>query len=97
MNGRAAICDFGEITSKSVLDMFISHISNKKARKFCNEPKEPDQELDFAIAFDEGVKRQKTYGLRAPETVKSSMKSEPVYAVEKTKARLCFSAGNQIL
>ena len=58
--------------------------------KLCTGPKEPDQALEFAITFEEGVKRRKTYGLQAPDAVKSSVKSEPVDAVEKTKSRECF-------
>ena len=60
LNGLADICDFGEITTILVLDMFILHMSNKKVQeKLCTEPKEPDQALDFDIAYEEGVKRQK--------------------------------------
>ena len=96
LNGLAAICDFGEITTTLVLDMFILHMSNKKVQeKLCTEPKEPDQALDFVIAYEEGVKRQKTYGMQAPETSKTSVKSEPIYAVEKSKPRKCFRCGDQ--
>ena len=62
--------------------------------KLCTGPKEPDQALEFAITFEEGVKRQKTYGLQAPDAVKSSVKSEPVDAVEKTKSRECSRESN---
>ena len=31
MNWLAAICDFGEITTTLVLDMFILHMSKKKS------------------------------------------------------------------
>ena len=72
LNGLAATCEFGEITITIVLDMFILHMSNKKVQeKLCTEPKEPDQALDFAIAYEEGVIRQKTYGIQAPETSKN--------------------------
>ena len=61
-NGLIAICDFGEITTTLVLDMFILHMSNKKVHeKLCTEPKETDRALDFAIAYEEGVKMQKPY------------------------------------
>ena len=54
LNGLAAISDFGEITTTLVLDMFILHMGNKKVQeKLCTEPKEPDQALDFAIAYEE--------------------------------------------
>ena len=43
LNSFAAICDFGEITTTLVRDMFILHMSNKKVQeKLCMEPKEPD-------------------------------------------------------
>ena len=55
--------------------MFILHINNKKVQEnLCREPKEPDQALEFAIAFEEGVKRQKAYGAQVPESTKSSIK-----------------------
>ena len=96
LNGLAAICDFGKITTTLVLNMFILHMSNKKVQeKLCTEPKEPDQALDFAIAYEEGVKRQKTYEMQAPETSKTSVKSEPIYAVEKSKPGECFRCGDQ--
>ena len=96
LNGLPAICDFGEITTTLVLDMFILHISNKKVQeKLSIEPKEPDQALHYAIAYGEGVKRQKSYGMQAPETSKTSVKSEPIYAVEKSKPRECFRCGDQ--
>ena len=57
LNGLAAICDFGEITTTLVLDMFILHMNNEKVQeKLCTEPKEPDQAHDVAIAFEEGIK-----------------------------------------
>ena len=59
LNRLAAICDVGEITTTLVLDMFILLMSNKKVQeKLCTEPKEPDQAMDSAIAYEEGVKRQ---------------------------------------
>ena len=96
LNGLAAICDFGEITTILVLDMFNLHMSNKKVQeKLCTEPKEPDQALESAIAYEEGIKRQKTYGMQAPETSKTSVKSELIYVVEKSKPRECFRCGDQ--
>ena len=72
------MCDFGEITSTLVLDMFILHmISEKVQEKLCIEPKEPDQALEFAIAFQEGVKRQKAYGAQAPDSAKTVVKNVP--------------------
>ena len=94
LNGLAAMCDFGEISATLVLDMFILHMNNKKVQeKLCTEPKEPDQALEFAIAYEEGVERQKAYGAQACETPKQSIKSEPVSAVEKANPRECFRCG----
>ena len=76
--------------------MFILHLGNRKVQeKLCTEPKEPDPALDFAIAYEEGVKKQKTYGMQAPETSKTSVKTEPIYAVEESKPREWFRCGNQ--
>ena len=94
LNGLAALYDFGEISTTLVLDMFILHMNNKKVQeKLCTEPKEPDQALDFAIAFEEGVKRQKAYGTQLAETPKTTIKSEPVYAVEKSNPRESYRCG----
>ena len=75
--------------------MFILHKSNKKTQeKLCTEPNEPDQALEFAIAFEEGIKRQNAYGVQvSAEPAKLSVKSEAVFAVEKTSARECFRCG----
>ena len=62
------MCNFGEITSTLVVDMFILHMNNKQVQeKLCTEPKEPNQALEFAGSFEEGVKRQKAYGAQAPD------------------------------
>ena len=96
LNGLAAICDFWDITTTLVLDMFMLHMSNKKGQeKLCTETKEPNQALEFAIAFEEGIKRQKAYGVQvSAEPAKASVKSEPVFAVEKTNPRECFRCGD---
>ena len=94
LNGLAALCNFGENSTTLVLDMFILHMNNKKVQeKLCTESKEPDQALDFAIAFEEGVKRQKAYGTQLAKTPKTTIKSEPVYAMEKSNPRECYRCG----
>ena len=83
LNGLAAQCDLGEVTTTLVPDMFILHMNNKKVKEnLCTEPKEQEQALEFAIAFEEGVKRQKAYESHSSETPKTSIKSEPVFAAE---------------
>ena len=74
--------------------MFIFHMNKKKVQeKLCTEPKEPDQALEVAIAFEEGVKRQKAYGAEAPDSVKTVVKGEPVHAVERTNTREQYRCG----
>ena len=91
LNGLAALCDFGDKTTTLVLAMFILHMNYKKLKeKLCIEPKEPDQALEFAIAFEKGVKRQKAYGTQVPETAEAVVKSEPIFAIEKTHPRECY-------
>ena len=44
------------------------HMNNKKVQeKLCTETKEPGQALELAIAFEEGVNRQKAFGAQAPD------------------------------
>ena len=78
--------------------MFILHMSNKKVQaRLCTEPKETVWALEFAIAFEEGIKKQKVYGVQvSAEPAKTSVKSETVLAVEKANPRECFRcwAGN---
>ena len=81
LNGLAALGNFGEISTTLVLDMFILHMSNKKSsREVCTAPKEPDQALDFAISFEEGVKKQKAYGTQLAKPPKTTIKRKPVNA-----------------
>ena len=94
LNGLAALYDFGEITPTLVLDMFILHMNNKKVQeKLCTEPKEPDQALKFALAFEEGIQQQKAYGAQAPESTKTAIKSEPGFSVDKTNPGECYRCG----
>ena len=88
------VCDFGEIRTTLVLDMFILHMSNKKVReKFCTEHKDPEQALEFAVV--EGVKRQKVYRTQACESTINAVKSEPGFAVERTNPRGCNRYGKR--
>ena len=57
------------------------------------EPKKPDQALEFAIAFEKGVKRQRAYGAQAPESTKSTIKCDLALAVEKANLRKCYRCG----
>ena len=55
-------------------------MANKQVQeKLCTEPKEtPAEALQFAIAFEDGLKRQRTYGYIGNET---KIKEEPVCTI----------------
>ena len=82
LNGLAAECDFGAQTESLVHDIFILNMKNLTVQeRLCTEPKKtPEEALDFAIAFEEGTLRQKSYG----ET-KIEIKAEPICAINKKK------------
>ena len=79
-NGSAANCDFGDQTQSLVYDIFIVNLSNKQVQeKLCNEPKEnPLDALQFAVAYEDGLKRQRTLGNPGKLV---SVREEPVFAV----------------
>ena len=61
--------------------------------KLCTEPKDnPNEALQFAIAFEDGLRRQKTYGYIAQEY---KVKEEPVCTVggSKQNDRECWRCG----
>ena len=64
LNGLAARCDFGNQTEGLVYDIFVLNMTNRQVQeKLCTEPKENLAEaLQFALAFKDGLKRQRTYG-----------------------------------
>ena len=71
---------------------FILNMSNKEVQKsFCDEPKQtPEEALQNAISYEEGIKQQQSLGVGAAGSSKAfQMKAEPVYAVDK-KERECF-------
>ena len=80
LNGLAAKCDFGNQTEGLVYDVFVLNMANKQVQeKLCTEPKEtPAEALQFAIAFEDGLKRQRTYGYIGNET---KIKEEPVCTI----------------
>ena len=63
-----------------VYDIFVSNMANKQVQaKLCTEPKDkPAEALQFAIAFEDGLKRQRTYGNVNQE---QKIKEEPVCSV----------------
>ena len=82
LNGMAAECNFGGQTESLVHDIFILNMKNLAVQqKLCTEPKAtPREALEFAIAFEEGSLRQKSYG-----ESKIEIKTEPVCNVIKRK------------
>ena len=80
VNCLAAKCDFGNQAERLVYDIFILNMSNKQVQeKICTEPKDNQlDELQFAIAFEDGMKKQKTYGYITQE---AKVKEEPVCAI----------------
>ena len=77
LNGLAARYDFGNQTEGLVPDIFILLMNKKQVQeKLCTEPKEtPAEALQFAIAFEDGLKRQSSYGHINQEP---RVKDEPV-------------------
>ena len=55
--------------------------------------KKLQEALEIAIAFEEGRKTPKSYGTQNTDTPKTSVKSEPIFAVERTNQRECFRCG----
>ena len=74
LNGLAAKCDFGSQTEGLVYDIFVLNMANKQVReKLCTEPKgNPNEALQFAIAFEDELRRQKTYGYIAQDQKQKS-------------------------
>ena len=67
-------------------------MNNKHVQeKLCTEPKEtPAEALQFAIAFDDGQKRQKSYGYISQDP---KIKDEPICAVSSNNQRECWRCG----
>ena len=84
LNGLAACCDFGNQTEGLVHDIFVLNMKNKQVQeKSCTEPKEyPADALQFAIAFEDGLKRQKSYGYI---NQRPKIKEEPICAVRTSQ------------
>ena len=100
LNGLAAKCDFGNQTEGLVYDIFVLNMANKQVQeKLCTEPKDNLNEvLQFAIAFEDGLRRQKTYGYIAQD---HKIKEETICTVSGNKQndRECgrYGAGNSTM
>ena len=62
LNGLTAKCDFGNQTEGLVYDIFVINMANKQVQeKIFTKPKDNCIEaLQFAKAFEDGLRRQKT-------------------------------------
>ena len=94
LTGLAAKCELGEQTEQLVLDMFILNMNNATVQeRLCTEPKDnPEEALRFAVAFEEGIKRQQSYGHKQE---KLQVKVEPVCSVESKDT--CFRCGKSTI
>ena len=95
LNGLAARCELGEITQTLVHDVFILNMNKKKVQeRLCVEPfANPADALQYAISYEEGLRRQKSIGTSVTEQPKA-IKSEPVFAIERNKnKRECYRCG----
>ena len=94
LNGLAARCNFGNQTEGLVYDISVLNMSTKLVQeKPCTEPKAtPAEALQFAIAFEDGLKRQKTSAYIGQEP---KIKEEPVCAVSESSfnTRECWRFG----
>ena len=98
LNGLAARCNFGDQTENLAHDIIVLNMANKQVQeKLCTEPKQtPAGALQFAIAFEDGLERQKLYGYINQEP---KVKEEPICANSSNNTRECWrcGAGNFIL
>ena len=54
---------------------------------------DPQEALQYAISYEKGIKRQKSLGIGVAEGSKATIKTEPVYTVDKMNNRECFRCG----
>ena len=94
LNGLAAKGNFGNQTEGLVYDILVLNMSNEQVmEKLCTEPKEtPAEALQFTIASEDRLKRQKTNGYIGQE---SDIKEEAICAVSGSSqnARECWRRG----
>ena len=90
LDGMAAECEFGTQTESLVHDIFILNMRNAAVQeKLCTEPKStPQDALQFAIAYEEGTLRQKSYG----DTAKTIIKEEPICNIQQQR-KSCTRCG----
>ena len=88
LNGLFARCEFGNQTEVLVYDIFVMNMNNMQVQeKICTEPKVA---LQFAIAFEDGLKRQKSDGYINQEP---KVKEQPICTVSSSNQRESWRCG----
>ena len=83
-----------EINQTVVHDVLFLNNNNKKVQeKLCVEPFNDHEDLQYAIFYGKGVKRQKIMGKEVAESLKVAIKSDPECAVERVNKKECFRCG----
>ena len=94
LNGLAAKCGFGNQTERLVNDIFMLKMSKKQVQeKLCTEQEDnPSDALQFAIAFEDSLKHERTYRYIRREM---RVMKEPVCTVSgsRQKLRECWRCG----
>ena len=86
--------NYGNQTDGLVHDIFVLNMANKQVQeKLCTEPKDnPADALQYAIAVEDGIKRQNSYGYINKET---KIKEEPTCSKSSSSQnhRECWRCG----
>ena len=97
LNGLAARGDMGNQTEGFIHNLFVLNLLHKQVKvKLCTGPKEtPTQSSQCAIAFEDGLKRPKSYGYINQEP---RMKEEPACSMSTTSSNTneCWWWGGQL-
>ena len=89
LTGLAARCGFEKQTEILIMDAFIQNMHNKTVQeRVCTEPiEQPQEALRFAIAFEERISHQKSFGGN------TNIKNEPVYPIDNKNRNPCTRCG----
>ena len=89
LTGLAARCEIEQQTESLIMDTFIQNTHNKTVQeRLCTEPKDqPKEALNFAVAFEEGISQQKSFGGG------SEIKKGPLYAIDNRGKLPCTRCG----
>ena len=94
LNDLLANCEFKGQTGSLVYDIFILKMHKKAVQeRLCTEPNtNPDEALQFALASEERVKRQASYGSQNRDP-KLEVKTEPISVCTITSDKVGFRCG----